>query len=70
MNILLFLPRWIITTAIWVCVWLPFYILGYLVVWVGLLFCDRDSEHMPKLWWPWCYAIADAMIAEREKEDE
>jgi len=53
MNILLFLPRWIMTTVIWVCVWIPFYILGYLVVWVGLLFCDRASEHMPKLWWPW-----------------
>lgn len=52
-NVLLFLPRWAITTLIWLLIWIPFYILGYLVVWIGLLFCDWDAVHMPKLWWPW-----------------
>ncbi len=51
--------RWLIATVIWLFIWIPVYLLGYFVTWIGLLFCHRDSEFMPKLWWLWdnCYGI-------------
>ena len=45
--------RFLISVIIWVFIWLPFYFIGFFVTWLGLLFCNRDSEHMPVLWWPW-----------------
>lgn len=44
---------WLISTTLWLTIWLPFVTLGYLTTWLGLLFCNRASEHMPRLWWPW-----------------
>ena len=54
-----FFYRWPIATALWLIFWIPVYIAGYLFTWIGLLFCNRDSEFMPKLWWLWdnCYGI-------------
>ena len=44
---------WLISTILWVGVWIPFYILGFLTTWLGLLFCKRSSEHMAFPWWFW-----------------
>ena len=44
---------WLISTLLWVTVWIPFYILGFFVTWIGLLFTTRNSEHMPFPWWFW-----------------
>lgn len=44
---------WLISTVLWLAVWIPFYLLGFLTTWMGLLFCNRDSEHMPWPWWFW-----------------
>lgn len=52
-NSIKFIFAWVITTFIWLTVWIPFYILGFLVTWVGILFCNRNSEKLPLLWWPW-----------------
>lgn len=48
-----FLYRWPVVTFLWLLFWIPVYILGYFVTWIGLLFCNRGSEHMPVLWWLW-----------------
>lgn len=48
-----FIFRFIITFIIWVLFWIPFYILGFFVTWLGLLFLNRNSEHMIPLFWPW-----------------
>lgn len=44
---------WLISTVLWLAVWIPFYVLGFLTTWAGLLFCNCDSEHMPLPWWFW-----------------
>lgn len=44
---------WLISTALWLGVWIPFYLLGFVSTWLGLLFCNRDSEHMAFPWWFW-----------------
>lgn len=44
---------WLISTVLWVGVWIPFYILGFLVTWLGVLLTTRNSEHMIPLWWFW-----------------
>lgn len=44
---------WLISTILWLAVWIPFYLLGYISTWLGLLFCNRDSEHMPWPFWFW-----------------
>ena len=44
---------WFISTLLWIGVWIPFYILGFFVTWIGLLFATRSSEHMPFPWWFW-----------------
>lgn len=44
---------WLISTLLWVTVWIPFYILGFFVTWIGLLFTNRNSEHMLFPWWFW-----------------
>ena len=49
----MFVLHWFLSIVFWVVVWIPFYVLGFLVGWMGLLFCNRDSEHMPWLWRPW-----------------
>lgn len=49
----MFLIRYLISIFLWLTIWIPIYLLGFLVGWMGLLFCNRDSEHMPKLWWFW-----------------
>lgn len=50
---MMFPIHWLITTIIWITCWLPFYFIGFFVTWIGLLFCNKDSIHMPKLWWLW-----------------
>lgn len=45
--------RYLASLALWLTLWIPFYLLGFLVGWIGLLFCTRESEHLPWLWWPW-----------------
>lgn len=52
-NFIIFILRWAITTFLWIVCWIIPYIIGYFVTWVGLLFCNKDSEHMPILWWGW-----------------
>lgn len=49
----MFVMHLLISFFLWITLWIPFYILGFLVGWIGLLFCNKDSEHLPKLWWPW-----------------
>lgn len=44
---------WPVVTLIWLAVWLPFYVLGFAVTWIGLLLTPEDAEHMPILFWPW-----------------
>lgn len=44
---------WFVSTVLWVTLWLPVYFIGFLWTWVGLLFCNRDSEHVWFPWWPW-----------------
>lgn len=48
-----FIFAWLVSTFIWLTVWIPLYILGFLFIWIGLLFCNRNSEKLPKLWWLW-----------------
>ena len=49
----MFILRFLASFILWILIWIPFYILGFLVGWIGLIFCKRESEHMPWLWWPW-----------------
>lgn len=49
----MFIFRWVISTVLFLGVWIPFYILGFLFTWIGLLFCKRNSEHMAFPWWFW-----------------
>lgn len=44
---------WLISTVLWLGVWIPFYILGFAVTWLGLLFCKRSDEHMSFPFWFW-----------------
>ena len=48
-----FIFAWIVTTLLWLGIWMPFYLLGYISTWLGLLFCNRNSEHMAFPWWFW-----------------
>ena len=41
------------TTVFFFCVDLPALILGLIMVPIGLLFCNKDSQHMPKFFYPW-----------------
>ena len=50
---------WLISTALWLCVWIPFYILGFLVTWAGLMGQGREVEHM---WFPWWFWDSNAGI--------
>lgn len=52
LDVFLFIFRWAVTTVLWLAVWIPIYILGFFVTWIGLLFCKRSSEHMA---WPWYF---------------
>ena len=45
--------RWLITTILWLTIWIPVYLLGFFVTWIGLLFCKTTDNHLPKLWWIW-----------------
>jgi len=45
--------RYLASLTLWLALWIPFYLLGFLAGWAGLLFCTRESEHLPWLWWPW-----------------
>lgn len=53
LNVIKFPFAWLITTLLWVLVWIPFYILGFLLTWIGLIFTNRNSEHMFFPWWFW-----------------
>lgn len=50
---------WLISTVLWVGVWIPFYLLGFLVTWAGLVGRSRDAEHM---WFPWWFWDSNAGI--------
>lgn len=50
---------WLISTALWLCVWIPFYLLGFLVTWLGLIGKSRSAEHM---WFPWWFWDSNAGI--------
>lgn len=52
-QILLTPFRFIATFLIWLIAKAGIHLLGYVVVPIGLLFCNRKSEHMPILFWPW-----------------
>lgn len=53
LNFLLFVVRWAVTTILWLGLWIPIYVLGFFVTWIGLLFCKRSSEHLAWPWWFW-----------------
>lgn len=53
LNTFLLVLQWILTTILWLLFWIPTYLTGFLVTWIGLLFCNKNSEHMPRLWWLW-----------------
>lgn len=36
-----------------VLAWLAGYVSGFFVTWIGLVFCGKDAEHMPVLFWIW-----------------
>lgn len=44
---------YLISTVLWLGVWIPFYLLGFLCTWLGLIFTTRNSEHMWFPWWFW-----------------
>ena len=50
---------WLISTLLWVGVWIPFYLLGFLVTWLGLVGKSRNAEHM---WFPWWFWDSNAGI--------
>ena len=50
---------WLISTVLWVGVWIPFYLLGFFVTWAGLVGRSRDAEHM---WFPWWFWDSNAGI--------
>lgn len=44
----------VLTLGIYLIGFLPVWLLGWLMVPAALLFCGRDSEHLPHVFWPWC----------------
>ena len=44
---------WLISTALWLSLWLPFYITGFVFTLLGLLGRSRDAEHMWLPFWLW-----------------
>lgn len=47
------IPRWFVTSLVWVSTWLPMYIFGYMWTFIPLLFTNRNSDHMPFFGWFW-----------------
>jgi len=45
--------QFIASLSIFLGLFLPAYLVGFLVTWLGLLLCDHTSEHMSWPWWPW-----------------
>lgn len=53
LSILFLIPILLATFIFFLCIDLPMTLLGLFMVPLGLLFCKKDSEHMPKLFWFW-----------------
>lgn len=53
LGALMIVFAWIITTVLWLAIWIPFYVIGFLVTWIGLVVCGRKAEHMAFPWWFW-----------------